>query len=129
MNGLATASRIFDSRIPKERFHSEADRQEKIRKRAVELRLPGGECDPFDKDNLAEALSESAAAVGVPDYAKLASLLRKQDDIGAANLIRHISVQYWTEYAERKVTQDMEDAVNYPCCAGRGCARCERNEF
>ncbi len=94
-----------------------------VEARQKELMLPGGECDPLDADNFAEALFEQDGAFA----ARLAVWIRDgRDNYVAAALhvmaAKHMAPKAAT-VAEKQIQHEI--ATRCPSCKDAGCVRCE----
>lgn len=104
-------------------------REEAVVSRAIETMLPGGEYDPLDAGNLAEAISEVGAALGSTFWSKFAALMDANDAIALLVHIRAASNAYWLRMAEDDAEKQLADEARDQCrCHGRGCRRCEEQD-
>jgi len=98
---FALAQRRHDRALPTT-FGPSQERIDIIKK---ELLARGGECDPTDPQNFAEAISDASDT----DLKRVCAFLNDGESLVVANLLRSISVKYWTEQAEFKATEQAEE--------------------
>jgi len=89
--------------------HSDEQYQAEIEKRAKLSMEPDGEYDPFDGNNLSEALGDFETCDEIT--AELGRLLHAGDDAAVGAYLRSVSVKYWTKNArlQAKVALDAEE--------------------
>jgi len=68
---------------------------EAIEARVNELMAPGGAYDPYDAENIAEAISEAPKSF----YVHLSVSLTADDAIAVAGHIKDATTSYWLKYA------------------------------
>jgi hypothetical protein len=97
--------------------------QEALGARQEELLADGGDCFPFQTDNLSEAICEI-------DIETVATALKAGNHEEAGKALAGLVCAYWEREAQRRAEREIQNerAANAcPRCRGRGCRHCDED--